>query len=183
MKKLRILCLTLSLLMLLTACGGGGSGKVDTSNAIRVGVTQAPVSFDMLTYGTGTAYQLVFEGLFDMNPVTGEVEPWLAESYEWLDDCTIRIKLHDNVYFSNGDKLTAEDVLYSYRCHVDSASTVKSNYNIFDFEKCYAEDELTVVLATYEPTGSLLLYMAKYPDIVCKAYYESLDSEKLWDHT
>ena len=25
--------------------------------------------------------------------------------------------------------------------------------------------------------------MAKYPDIVCKSYYEKLDSGKLWDHT
>lgn len=184
MKKLRFICLLMALVLAFSLCAcGGKSSKIDTSNAIKVGITQAPISFDMLTYGTGVAYQLVFEGLFDMNPVTGEVEPWLAESYEWIDDCTIRIKLRDNVFFSNGEKMTAEDVLYSYKRHTETSSTVKSNYSIYDFDKCYAEDELTVVFTTHEPNGSLLLYMAKYPDIVCKSYYEKLDSEKLWDHT
>ncbi len=66
---------------------------------------------------------------------------------------------------------------------MDNSSTVKSNYSIYDFDKCYVEDELTLVLTTFEPNGSLLLNMAKYPDIVCKAYYEKLKDEDLWDHT
>jgi peptide/nickel transport system substrate-binding protein len=188
MKKCRILCLIFALALILSACGGTGKpSKIDPNDpeTVTVGVSSAPISFDMLTYGSGNAYQLVFEGLFDMNPVSGQIEPWLAESYEWLDDCTIRIKLKDDVYFSNGDKLTAEDVIYSYYRHVAPgvSSTVKGSYNIYDFDKCYAEDALTVVLTTYEPNGSLLLSMAKNPDIVCKAYYEKLDDKNLWDHT
>ncbi len=76
MKKTRIVCLLCALILLFNLVGCGSSKpKVDTANAVRVGTTSAPISMDMLTYGAGIAFQLTFEGLFDMNPVTGQVEP------------------------------------------------------------------------------------------------------------
>ena len=179
LKKLIIAILTAAMVMSL---GAGIAFAEGEDGDITVGNTSAPVAFDMLLYGTPTQFQPLFEGLFDLNPVTGEIEPWLAESYEWVDECTLRVKLKDNVTFSNGAPLTAEDVIYSYKRHVDNAGIQSSNYAVFDFEKCAAEDDKTVLLVTSEPCGSLLMNLAKFTDIVCKEYYENLNDADLWDH-
>lgn len=52
------------------------------------------------------------EFLMKLSP-TGEVEPNLAESVEQPDDLTYVYTLRDDVTFSNGDPLTAEDVVVS----------------------------------------------------------------------
>ena len=183
MKLKKLLIAVLAAVMVLSLGQSVAFADEAADDTVTVGITTAPVAFDMLLYGAPTQMQLVFEGLFDLNPLTGEIEPWLAESYDWVDDCTLRVKLHDNVYFSNGAKLTAEDVIYSYKRFVDSAGIQSANYNMFDFDKCAAEDELTVLLVTKAPVGSLLMNLSKFTDIVCKDYYENLPDADLWDHT
>ena len=37
-------------------------------------------------------------------------EPELATEWKWLDNTTLNIKLRDDVYFHNGEKMTADDV-------------------------------------------------------------------------
>lgn len=209
MKKVKILSLLLAIAMTmsLAACGGtsnegttpaadsatsagdGGSSNAgsDEPVTITVGVNKVPTSFDILENGTGMAQKLVYESLFRYNPDTEEIEPWLAESYEWANDegKTMRIKLRDNVYFSNGEKLTAEDVLYSYSRIADpqNASMQASYYMMYDYDNSYAEDELTVILTTYEPYGPGIANLARIPEIICKSYYENATPEQLWDHT
>ena len=39
-----------------------------------------------------------------------EIEPWLAESYELVDDTTWRITLHEGISFTSGRTLDAEAV-------------------------------------------------------------------------
>ena len=38
------------------------------------------------------------------------MEPWLATDYEQIDENTLKINLRDDVYFSNGSKMTGESV-------------------------------------------------------------------------
>src|SRR5690606_26268067 len=64
------------------------------------------------------AAQMVVMNLFDrlvkVNPVTGEVEPGLAERWEISDDgLTYRFYLRDNATFHNGRPITAEDIKYT----------------------------------------------------------------------
>lgn len=180
--KLRKLIVAILAAVMVMSLGAGVSFADGEGGEIRIGHNVAPTTFDMLLYGTPTQFQPIFEGLFDLDPATGEIVPWLAESYEWVDDCTLRVKLKDGVTFSNGAPLTAEDVIYSYQRHVDGQGNQQANYNIFDFEKCAAEDDNTVLLVTTEPCGNLLMNLSKFSDIVCKEYYENLTDEDLWDH-
>lgn len=57
----------------------------------------------------------IFETLVKYDGVTGEISPWLAETAEFTDENNnrIHIVLRNDVYFSNGDKLTTEDVEFS----------------------------------------------------------------------
>ena len=53
-------------------------------------------------YGVG-------ETLFKFND-SMELEPWIAESYENIDDLTWKVTLKDGVTFSNGNAVDAEAV-------------------------------------------------------------------------
>ena len=57
--------------------------------------------------------ELIYESLFWWNRYTGDLEPWLAESYEWTDPCTLEITLHEEAHWRDGTPVTAEDVKYS----------------------------------------------------------------------
>ena len=96
-------------------CGAGGDKaakeKVFTYGTMAYGVamenagTNPHVSYNgwsTLRYGIG-------ETLFRFNDKM-EPEPWLAESFEQVDDYTVKIKLRDDVVFSNGKKMTGEAV-------------------------------------------------------------------------
>ena len=57
---------------------------------------------------------LIFSALLKYSP-TLEIVPNVAKSYEVSKDgLTITFKLRDDVLFHNGQKMTAEDVKYSY---------------------------------------------------------------------
>lgn len=54
----------------------------------------------------------------------GEVVPWLAESYNSIDDTTFEVTLREGIKFHDGKPLTVEDVKFTY----DFAKEVKSPY-------------------------------------------------------
>ena len=43
----------------------------------------------------------------------GEVIPALATEWEWVDDTHCRLKLRDDVVYTNGQTITADDVVYT----------------------------------------------------------------------
>ncbi len=73
------------------------------------------LSFDIHNHNntsTESIHQNMFDYLFkrDENNV---LQPWLAESYEIIDDTTIEVVLKQGVKFHNGDDFTAEDVKFT----------------------------------------------------------------------
>lgn len=44
-----------------------------------------------------------------------EVEPYLAKSYEQIDDTTWKLTLKDSITFSNGKKVTGENDKFMFR--------------------------------------------------------------------
>jgi peptide/nickel transport system substrate-binding protein len=65
---------------------------------------------------TGSAFgTMLFEGLITENPITGKIEPALAESWTISDDnLEIIYTLRPNLKWSDGHPLTAEDVEFTY---------------------------------------------------------------------
>src|SRR5690606_28611023 len=58
-------------------------------------------------------YVLVHETFVRYNPNTQEIPPNLATSWTWFDDTTIEFTLRDDVVLHNGEKFTADDVVYT----------------------------------------------------------------------
>jgi len=62
---------------------------------------------------TGTI-GLVYETLFMYDPLTDKLIPWLAESGEWVDADTYELKLRKGITWSDGQPMTAADVVFTY---------------------------------------------------------------------
>ena len=103
---------------------------------------------------TSQIYETLFR--FDEN---GELQPWLAESYEWDDDTHLRIKLREGIKFSTGDEMTADDVVWTVTRALET-NLPNAKYNLVDHvEKV---DDYTVVYALKNPTGTMPNHLA-YP--------------------
>lgn len=133
---------------------------VDTT--LVVGVTDANGTHDPFANAT-SAYQIdtIFEKLLNIDPVTGELTEQLAQSVEYIDNTTIEIVLLDNVYFTDGQKLTAEDVLTCYR----DVHAVGSSANLlasFDWEASCVVDERTLHFVLHENYGPAISILSKF---------------------
>jgi ABC-type transport system substrate-binding protein len=64
---------------------------------------------------SSTLGRLMFDGLFDDDPDSGEVIPHLAKGYEILDDGkTINVKLREGMKWSDGEPITSDDVVFTW---------------------------------------------------------------------
>ncbi|MEN9216608.1 MAG: ABC transporter substrate-binding protein [Gloeomargarita sp. HHBFW_bins_162] len=63
-----------------------------------------------------SVFGFIYEGLLETNGVTLELEPALAQSWEFSSDKKrITFTLRDNLRWSDGQPLTSDDVVFSYR--------------------------------------------------------------------
>ena len=69
----------------------------------------------VLSQESPNIFGLTYEGLITENPITGEKEPALAKSWEISQDkLKIVFTLRENLKWSDGKPLTAQDVVFSY---------------------------------------------------------------------
>ncbi|GAA1723353.1 ABC transporter substrate-binding protein [Brachybacterium phenoliresistens] len=62
-----------------------------------------------------TAASILYEPLIWINPLDGELVPWLAESWDQPDPQRIVLTLREGVSWHDGTPLTGEDVDYTFR--------------------------------------------------------------------
>ena len=77
-----------------------------------------PKTFNSVIATDGTSAEvggMIFAGLVTQNPLTGKIEPELAESWEISDDnLEILYTLRPNLKWSDGNPLTVDDVVFTY---------------------------------------------------------------------
>ncbi|MEQ9673669.1 MAG: ABC transporter substrate-binding protein [Roseovarius indicus] len=98
----------------------------------------------------------VYEGLVRYNEDL-EVEPALAESWEFVEPTRVRFKLREGVTFHNGNPFTADDVVASLERASHDTSPVKSN--LPGLERAEKVDDLTVDLVLKGPDPIVLNYL------------------------
>lgn len=161
--------------------GEGIYERKTAEGTLTVGVTDSADSFDPAVSFNTTGIQLVYEQILIRDPYTNEITSNIAESWDYVDDCTLVIQFKDGVYFSNGEQLTAEDALYSLHRMITTNSRWSTFVDAFNFDKSTA-DGLTLTLVTDEPFGPGLNYLTtRYASVLCKSYVESCSDEDFWD--
>lgn len=64
-------------------------------------------------YAMGTV-GFCYETLFLYDPLADEFIPWLAESGSWTSDTVYEVKLREGISWTDGEALTAEDVVFTF---------------------------------------------------------------------
>ncbi len=90
----------------------------------------------------------------------GEISPLLAESWEQIDELSMKFNLRKGVKFHNGEEMKASDVIYSMkRATGPEGAKVSYIMKAIDSEKCEIVDDYTVIIRTHEPFAPLLGYL------------------------
>lgn len=202
MKKLVALILAAALTLGLCACGSApaaSTGSEQPTNnaaqpdAVKPNSTKTTPA-DTFVYATNgepgnvdpqnNSYLMgqivtncIYDTLVTRDAHTGDIYPALATSWESPTDTTLQFTLRDDVYFHNGAKMTAEDVLFSIQRMC--ASTASSSYYAFiNPDACRVVDDTTVEVAmNYAFAGALNYLSNPRGAIVSKAYVEEMGDD------
>lgn len=122
-------------------------------------------SADNDIYSRWITVPYIFEPLlvYDFDDLT--MEPWLAKSYEISDDgLEITFRLREDVYFSNGAPVTADDVIFTYETVVNPMVDAANIAQLFvDVERVVKVDRRTVKFIMKQP------------------YFKALENVCFWD--
>jgi len=104
---------------------------------------------------SGEYGSLMFPGLIKFDPDTDIPEPLLAESFSISpDEKTITIKLRENLYWSDGHPLTADDIVFTWNDLLIQGIAISSARDVININGKFPEvtkiDEKTVIFKTSE---------------------------------
>ena len=103
----------------------------------------------------------MFDCLIWRNRETAEFEPWLAESYENIDETTWRLKLREGVTFHNGEPLTTDAVVWTYGRIIEASRDEFITYNQWLFiDQMNIIDDYNIEIVTASPEPAFLSKMA-----------------------
>ncbi len=172
------LCMTVSMAGTAFAEEEGSSGALYPGSVMNIGVTGSVSSWNPFN-GTGSgsnvgqATDMIYENLMDMT-----LNPVLAYEYDKIDDVTYDFYIYDNIYDSEGNHITAEDVKYSYDLGVNGGNF----HGLSIVESVDVIDEYAVEFHfEHEPyIGDLEAVAGQVPIISQVAYEESGDDMVSW---
>ena len=100
--------------------------------------------------------QMINQRLFKIDN-NGNIIPEIAEEATKVDEKTTLIKIKKDLFFSNGDPVTVDDVLFSLNRAKESPRMTQDFYMIESFEKV---DDSTIKVKTFYEAGNLLHKLA-----------------------
>nr|WP_309229383.1 ABC transporter substrate-binding protein [Blastococcus sp. TML/M2B] len=163
MRAPRLLALTATGTLALTACGGGesvdtGGGGGGGDNVLVAAVSAQPDQLDphvTTAYASFQVLENVYDTLVVPDPEDLTMQPSLAT--EWStseDDLEWRFTLRDGVTFHDGSEFDSADVVYSYNRIIDEE--LSNSFRFQNVESVEADGPDTVVIRLTQPTPNLL---------------------------
>jgi peptide/nickel transport system substrate-binding protein len=167
-----IVVATFSVALLLAACGGGqgdpqtsptpagspapgnGSNGDGRGGTLTVGLAGEFSSLDpnyQMIVPSQSLYEVLFERLVRVNPLTSEIEPALATEWTQVDENTWEFTIREGVEFHNGATFTVQDAVGTIQRIMDEETpgTIKSR--IANVESVEAVDDRTLRITTASP--------------------------------
>jgi len=137
---------------------GAASQAAAGGKTATIGMVELVTSLDPPTDWAIAAtwiHMNIFDCLIWRNRDTAEFEPWLAQSYEAVDDVTWRFKLRQGVTFHNGEPFNADAVVWTYERILADDKMI--TYPQWTFIKSVTPvDDYTVDFVTQTPEPAML---------------------------
>jgi len=176
--KALVLAIALALIFTVAAGAADNSGK-KLKDTLRIATWEDLKTMDPQASNMVSNW-MVQLNIFDKlvyEDAEGEVHPRLATSWKFLDDLTLELKLRDDVYFHDGGKFTAADVLFSIqRGKANSISA--STFAPFDTDNTVIVDPYTIRLKFKTPYAAVFNTLTTgRGSIVSKAAIEKMGAD------
>ena len=155
MKKFtKFLCVLITLLMVLSGCGG--KTEPAEKNSLNFGISGEPTGLDPATSNEQMAWA-VFYQVYDTliyRETDGTYSPRLAERWDVSEDgMQLTFSLKKGVKFHNGEELVAEDVVFTVDRLLESPYTSDI---VVGIKEAVALDDYTVQINMEHPYGAIL---------------------------
>lgn len=184
-KSRKFLSMVLAALLTLTFLSGVAQATVPAAkDGVVIATAQEPTHFfnqdeQYLTSQAkdGPVLMQLYDTLYWMGE-DGSCQPSLATSYEVSDDGMEYVfELRDDVYFHNGEKMTAEDVAFTYNLCVEKNAQLTKNL-LMNFKEAQVVDDTHVKMVLSSPFPAFLAETtSRVGFVICKSYYEQVGSE------
>ena len=158
--------------------GTQGSQAKDSLNVVTyadpIGVFPLHVDYSADKTRDGVFFQQVYDTLFRLD-AEGNPEPWLATEYEVSEDgLDWTFTLRDDVYFHNGEKMTAEVVVFSWETALaENPTAATSMLNGLAAGEVIDDTHVKATLSHVSP-AFLNMLCTQMGVIINKAYYEEV---------
>ena len=143
-----------TILGLVTACGGNGSGAAGQAGDLRIGMSAGLDLLDPTRTANGPDMDVmnqIYETLLQLNPETKALEPKLATSYQLINPTTWQFKLRTGVRFSDGEPFDANAVKYSIERIRNPKTNSPSRSQLSSVKSVDIVDPATVNIVTARP--------------------------------
>jgi len=150
--------------------------KDGTRESFSVAMKAEPPNLDPHNHTTLVGFgiqRLIYDTLVAQDE-NGNIIPKLAKSWDVISDIAVRFYLRDDVYFHNGEKLTAEDVRFSIQRSATNKSS-RTLFSAFDGVKTNVIDDYTIDVYLKYPFAPIYNYLASpRGDIISKKALEEM---------
>lgn len=171
MKKFLALLLTVLLAFSMAACGGNAANNTDDSgstgkDSVVIAIGSEPETLDP-TQGWGHGNSPIVQSTLVKYTADLTFENDLATGYELSSDGLVwTFTIRDDAKFTDGEKVTAEDVAFT----LETAKSAQGSVDLTYMESAVAKDDTTVVITLSAPTSIFLNTLASVGIVPAHAY-------------
>lgn len=117
--------------------------------------------------------RLMYESLFAYNNLNGKTEPMLAKSFVQTDS-SIQVELDERARWSNGEKVSPEDVLYTFYMDSIFPTPRHGGWRYIDRIKTTGKNQLEFVMNKKEKNPLVLLSLISETSILPKSVFKPI---------
>lgn len=186
-KNMVALLLAGTMCISLAACGGGESNKggngaasgggTSDSSTITIATPSDPGNYKPFSADNSVRERIAqgfYESLFDDNlSEDNELVPVIAESYEELGGGLYHVKIKENVHDSQGNPITADDVVFCFQTTIDNGERTTT---VGEMKSITKVDDYTVEMQFEGELVSSFSYSCQSVPIVSQKAFEASET-------
>ena len=162
--------------------GDASNGEFPRSQTLYMGGWDwaAPSSFNPLAgdpnFPIDANAKLMYESLFAYDQNTGKLEPLLATKYEVTEDGVI-VDIDKRASWSNGEKFSVEDVVFTYELHKNLNTPRHSDWNFLESVVAVGDSQVVFSYKKDNKNPLVVLDMISESSILPKAVFEKINTD------